>query len=381
MKKCYSLTLILLFPFLAFSQFTIEGKIIDSQNIKDLEVSIEISTNTYKKFPAVIKNDSFVISGSIIEPTNSMLVINNNGKRSSIKILLDTISNYKVDVLIKNDPNIFGEDWFQIETNSEYHNTWRNFYDVQNHLAKKIRDIKTDFEKKIISKKELDQRIKKLENEINQNFKTLALQKPSNHVVPYILSGAPDLDREYIQYYEMLQENVKLSYWGQKLSETLNKHSDKEYRYISPTPLLGTKLKIIEGENLSGESKSYDIKKIESKLTIIDFWASWCGPCRKENARLALLDKKYADEDFKIISFSLDDKFANWEKSSKKDKITWENISDLDGIKSKTMRDFQIKQLPRNILIDSDGNLIAVDKFANELEKYIEDYLKTFDRF
>ncbi|MFT5890696.1 MAG: thiol-disulfide isomerase/thioredoxin [Dokdonia sp.] len=376
MKTYYSLTIILLIPFLALSQFTIEGKIMDSQNIKDLDVSIEISTNDYKKFPAVIENDSFVISGSIIEPTNSMLVINNNGKRSSIKILLDTVSNYKVDILIKKDPNIFGENWFQIETSSEYHNTWRNFYDVQNDLAKEMRAIKTDFEKKIISKKELDQRVKKLENEINQNFKTLVLQKPSNYVVPYILSGAPDLDQEYIQYYEMLQENVKLSYWGQKLRETLNRLSDKEYRYIAPTPLLGTKLKSIEGKNLSGESKSYDSKKIESKLTMIDFWASWCGPCRKENARLALLHKKYANEDFKIISFSLDDKLENWEKSSKKDNITWENISDLDGIKSKTMIDFQIKQVPRNILIDSNGNLIAVDKFGDELEKYIENYLK-----
>lgn len=375
MNKQFLASVAFLIPFIAFSQFTIKGKIMDPQNIENLDIYIDIGMNVNKSFSAKIENDTFTILGKVNEPINSMLMKINGGGRSSVKILLDNESTYNVDILLKDDSNLFGEDWYQIKTNSEYHNTWQKFYVINDGLFIRKSQIIDDFENKIISKKNLDDKILKLENEINQKFKDLAIKEPSNYAVPYILTGAPDLSYEYLPYYEMLDDDVKKSYWGQKLKEILDKFASKEYEYSRSTPILGSKLNSLKGRNIVGKIQNHTNESLESKLTLIDFWASWCAPCRQENVSLGVLNKKYNNEDFKIISFSLDDNLERWEKASLKDNITWENISDLDGMKSKTMKDYQIKQLPRNVLINSKGNIVAIDKFGTELAEYVRSYL------
>lgn len=377
MNKFLGLFLTILWPLATFSQFTLDGKIVDSQNIENLEVFLSYGKNLEKKLQAEIVNDKFYISGEIPGYRSSILTVKNAGDKRGVKLLLDNYSTYKLSVLLKDDRNTFGKEWYKIETDSKFHNTWRNFYDVQAELSSNIREAKIAYEKGDISKTALDQKVLKLQKEKNKKFKDLAKERPKNFSVPYILTGAPDLSEEYLIYFQMLDKTVQESFWGQKLEEILSRLEDQSGKEVNPKVLLGSLLSKINGKTLGGDKKTFSKENLDSELTLIDFWASWCVPCRKENVHLGKLNNEYSNSQLKIISFSLDTKMGNWSKASSKDNINWENISDLKGVKSENMKNFQINELPRNVLINKEGKIIAVNKFGDELKEFLSQFLSS----
>jgi len=129
--------ILILFPAFAFAQFNIKGKILDSENAQNLDIFLDVGMNVNKNFPVIIKGDTFLITGDLVEPINSMLVIKNAGDRKSLKLLIDKNSTYQVEVVLENKDRYFADNWYQIETNSRYHNVWREFYDVQAELFAK----------------------------------------------------------------------------------------------------------------------------------------------------------------------------------------------------------------------------------------------------
>ncbi len=109
----------------------------------------------------------------------------------------------------------------------------------------------------------------------------------------------------------------------------------------------------------------------KNKYTLLQFWASWCIPCRKE---IPLLKKIYAANHAKgleIISFSLDDNKANWQKASDFEKMNWSNLSDLKAMESKIVRNYSVSSIPANVIIDRDGKIIASNLVGDDLEKKI----------
>jgi thiol-disulfide isomerase/thioredoxin len=114
----------------------------------------------------------------------------------------------------------------------------------------------------------------------------------------------------------------------------------------------------------------------KGKYLLLDFWASWCVPCRDENPNLVKAYKKFKSKKFEIISISSDMDKRNWENAIKKDKLTWIQACDLQGPKSKIIQDFGVLVLPTNFLVDEEGRIIAKDLSGEELEKVLAGYLK-----
>ena len=118
------------------------------------------------------------------------------------------------------------------------------------------------------------------------------------------------------------------------------------------------------------------LSSLKGKVVLLDFWASWCGPCRVANKGLAKIYSKYKEKGFEIYSVSLDDEKDNWLKAIKKDKITWLQVIDRGGWETPTARMWSVEALPTSYLIDKGGRLIAMDLEGKDLEKALKDMLE-----
>lgn len=125
------------------------------------------------------------------------------------------------------------------------------------------------------------------------------------------------------------------------------------------------------------DSKNREItnETFKGKYLLIDFWASWCAPCREENPYLVKAYKKFAGKGLEIISVSSDTNKKNWEDAIKKDRLSWIQVCDLKGPISKIEQDFGIVLIPINFLIDKEGKIVAKDLMDENLEKELQKYL------
>jgi thiol-disulfide isomerase/thioredoxin len=115
------------------------------------------------------------------------------------------------------------------------------------------------------------------------------------------------------------------------------------------------------------------LASLKGKVVLIDFWASWCGPCRKENPNVVRIYEKYKDKGFTIMSVSLDTDKDKWIAAINQDKLTWPNhVSDLGGWNSRVGKMYQVNSVPFTVLIDKEGNIIKTNLRGEELENQLE---------
>ena len=109
------------------------------------------------------------------------------------------------------------------------------------------------------------------------------------------------------------------------------------------------------------------LSSLAGKVVLIDFWASWCAPCRQENPYIQKLYKKYRESGFEVFAVSLDVKKEAWLKAIKQDKLTYTQVLDNSGWNSKVAERFFVDQLPTNFLLDRTGKIIAINLDGKEL--------------
>lgn len=110
-----------------------------------------------------------------------------------------------------------------------------------------------------------------------------------------------------------------------------------------------------------------------SKYTFIDFWASWCAPCRAQGRELIPLYDKYKSKGFEVIGVSLDTKPEAWKKAVQQDGYTWVNLSDLKGFDSPLVKKYDINAIPRNFIVDHKGTIVAMDIHGAALETKLQE--------
>jgi len=112
-------------------------------------------------------------------------------------------------------------------------------------------------------------------------------------------------------------------------------------------------------------------------VTLLEFWASWCGPCRASNPELVKIYARYRDKGFKILGVSLDSDKGAWEKAIKKDGLTWPQVLNKDASDSEVSGLYHVHEIPSNVLIDKAGKIMAVNLEARELDKYLDKVYET----
>ena len=150
---------------------------------------------------------------------------------------------------------------------------------------------------------------------------------------------------------------------------------------------------VVEGINLGNKAPEImqaspkgnviTLSSFKGKLVLVDFWASWCGPCRAENPAVVAAYNKYHSLNFKngkgfeILSVSLDQNAVAWEKAIDKDQLIWPNhVSDLQGWSNAAALRYGVNSIPTNVLVDGNGIIVAKNLRGTDLEKALEAQIK-----
>lgn len=122
--------------------------------------------------------------------------------------------------------------------------------------------------------------------------------------------------------------------------------------------------------------KTVTLSSFKGKYVLIDFWASWCGPCRQENPNVVAAYQKFKDKNFTILGVSLDKNKDAWVNAIKADNLAWPQVSELQYWNSQAARDYGVQSIPANFLVDPSGNIIAQNLRGPALEARLAEVLK-----
>ena len=124
------------------------------------------------------------------------------------------------------------------------------------------------------------------------------------------------------------------------------------------------------------EGKIFSLSSLKGKYVLVDFWASWCVPCRKENPNIVNVYNEYKDRNFTVLGVSLDRDKASWVKAIQDDQLTWTHISDLKYWSSVVVPQYSIEGIPFNVLVDPQGKVVATDLRGAKLRQTLQELIR-----
>jgi peroxiredoxin len=124
------------------------------------------------------------------------------------------------------------------------------------------------------------------------------------------------------------------------------------------------------------DGKPFSLSQLKGKYVLVDFWASWCGPCRGENPNVVAAYNKFKNKNFTILGVSLDENKQKWLDAIKADGLEWKHISDLKQWSSAAVPLYGFDGIPYNVLIDPTGKIIATELRGDALIRTLEEILK-----
>lgn len=166
------------------------------------------------------------------------------------------------------------------------------------------------------------------------------------------------------RYYDPLSKRVLNSLTGKKLTAKYDKAKQLA---------LGRKVDFIQTDDKGQEFK---LSSLKGKYVLVDFWASWCGPCRAENPHLLKAYKELKDKGFEIVGVSLDEKKEQWLGAVKQDGMPWIQVSDLKGFKTEIAVKYGIDAIPQNFLINPEGIIVAKNLRGEDVKEKIAKFIK-----
>jgi len=167
------------------------------------------------------------------------------------------------------------------------------------------------------------------------------------------------------ELYERFSKENKDSKYGQKIAKFIE---------LNKEPKVGEQFADFEMTDLNGNPLR--LSNIKGKIILLEFWSSWCGPCRKENPNLVKTYEKFQPKGFEIFAVSLDEDKDSWLKAIEKDNLNWKHVSDLKGNSNEASLIYGINGIPDNFLIAENGEIIGRDLRGEALNEKLKEILQ-----
>lgn len=198
-------------------------------------------------------------------------------------------------------------------------------------------------------------------------IKQFALEHPKNIGGAYYVTTEYDYNIAQLDsIYNGFDSTIKNNLYVKQIKEIIDATKRTAVGQLAPD----FELKSLDGKQVS-------LSSFKEKYLFVDFWASWCAPCRAENPHIVKAWQKFKGNDFQILGVSLDEEKQDWISAIKKDKLTWQHVSDLKRWQSSVVPLYGIRAIPTNVLIDKEGKIIARDLHGGQLQKKLEKIFKT----
>ena len=200
--------------------------------------------------------------------------------------------------------------------------------------------------------------------EVSKNFVKNNSNFASMMMLPQLHQQKQITDEELIEIFGKMDESLKTTKVGKEIQELVDNAAKLAIGQPAPD---------FSGPTPEGETTS--LKENLGKVTIVDFWAAWCGPCRRENPNVVRIYNQYKDQGLNIVGVSLDRDKEAWLKAIADDGLAWTQISNLAYFNDPIAKEYNITSIPSTFILDADGNIAAKDLRGQELEDKVVELL------
>lgn len=354
MKKW--LVVFLLLPLVIHAQvkpagFTIEGKF--DTYPEGLDVLLYKNGDNTELTRTKISKGKFTLKGNLKEPVLCFVVVGND---KPIEVFME---NAVVTIKAKNvTPREY-----EIE-GSNVHKEFVAFLDMFLPLAKQQSSLASTINTTMPGddRDNLSVLYKNTQDDIQKAIEKFVKERPKSYVSPFILSATYSFKEDVMALesrFKMLDEKIRKSEAGVQLDQFITE---------SKIGAVGTDALDFSQPDTTG--KAIKLSSFRGKYVLVDFWASWCRPCRQENPNVVENYKKFSNKNFTILGVSLDrqDSKDAWVNAIHEDKLTWTHVSDLQFWSNAAAQLYRVKGIPQNFLIDPQGKIVAKNLRGPELE-------------
>ena len=347
------------------SSFHINGTVSDLQHGTAL-LQYEIN-GTQKTLTSTIKNGSFSFDGYLSDPQQVTINFSNNNYNGSISFFAE---NHEINIII-DTADLLNASIKGSATQKEFETYNQQVASIDKRSADLNETGKQLFLSGKITEQIKDSLFKihfDLENEKYNIIEAFIKDYPASAVSAWaiITNLAYDPKPEILEpLFNTLTASNQISLYGKQIRETIE---------ITKKTAIGKPAINITENDATG--KTVSLSSFKGKYVLVDFWASWCRPCRLENPNVVATYNQFKDKNFTVLGVSLDTTRQAWMDAIHTDGLTWNHVSDLKGWHNEAAAMYGVQSIPYNFLMDPDGNIIAEDVRGKELGETLNRFLK-----